>query len=377
MTENEKTADSVRIASIWIENYKGIDSLELDFPPPEVDDDPDIMVLGSENGVGKTSILECCALLLLAAVSKDEDEFAERLELQIFDHDYLDILIRAGAKEFSIGGKVTLSRNLIIECKISMDKSGEIKHERNLLKEESNMPQQFQNIVLSEDNSILEDLLGFSVEPVIQPTFLFFHSYRKLPEARPELGDVSENNLPNGQPYRRRRRRGVRRASQASQASLKTILLLAMMDQASLFEIKSNQAIGDAPSKMVFQKFNELMKGFADGEVLKLRPSDEGALDFRVTRNSEEVSENSFSLDSLSSGQKEIISTLFLIWHQTLNNPRVVLIDEPEKHLNARWHKSFVRYLKEFTPKNQYVIASHSEYVFNAVDSDRQITLTR
>ncbi|MDR0611567.1 MAG: AAA family ATPase, partial [Planctomycetaceae bacterium] len=57
---------SVKLRKLSIQNYKGIDSLELDFPPPDMPDDPDILIMGSENGLGKTSVLECCSLLLFA-----------------------------------------------------------------------------------------------------------------------------------------------------------------------------------------------------------------------------------------------------------------------------------------------------------------------
>ena len=55
----------VKFKSIDVCSYKGIDSLSIVFPNPLLDNDPDILVIGSENGVGKTSVLECCALIIL------------------------------------------------------------------------------------------------------------------------------------------------------------------------------------------------------------------------------------------------------------------------------------------------------------------------
>lgn len=51
-----------RLHRIEIRNYKALDALDLDFPAPLMTGDPDITVVGSANGVGKTSLLECCAL---------------------------------------------------------------------------------------------------------------------------------------------------------------------------------------------------------------------------------------------------------------------------------------------------------------------------
>jgi predicted ATP-dependent endonuclease of OLD family len=52
-----------------------------------------------------------------------------------------------------------------------------------------------------------------------------------------------------------------------------------------------------------------------------------------------------------------------------------VLIDEPELYLNAEWHWSLIRNMCQLAPDNQYIIATHSQDVFEAVDEDRRILL--
>ncbi|NQU64387.1 MAG: AAA family ATPase, partial [SAR324 cluster bacterium] len=65
----------------------------------------------------------------------------------------------------------------------------------------------------------------------------------------------------------------------------------------------------------------------------------------------------------------------FLIWHHTQKSPCVVLIDEPELHLNSQWHRGFVKKLINLAPHNQYIIATHSEDIMDSVDEDRRILL--
>jgi predicted ATP-dependent endonuclease of OLD family len=77
----------------------------------------------------------------------------------------------------------------------------------------------------------------------------------------------------------------------------------------------------------------------------------------------------------LSSGQKEMIATLFLIWKNTKKQPSIVLIDEPELHLNAEWHGDFVRQLYKLAPQNQYILATHSEEIFRSVDERHRSVL--
>lgn len=115
------------------------------------------------------------------------------------------------------------------------------------------------------------------------------------------------------------------------------------------------------------------MERFAGGRIDKLRPLSDGSLELRV-RPVDDPSA-SFSFDGLSSGQKEIISTLFLIWHATREAPGVVLIDEPELHLNAEWQRAFIQTLRLLNPRNQYIMATHSELIFNAVPEDRRFLL--
>jgi len=77
----------------------------------------------------------------------------------------------------------------------------------------------------------------------------------------------------------------------------------------------------------------------------------------------------------LSSGQKEIISTLYLIWKYTREIHSIVLIDEPELHLNHEWHSRFIQHLYEMAPDNQYIMATHSEKVFESAPPEKRVLL--
>ena len=53
-----KKRPSLALRRLEIHNFKAIDHVELEFPAPRFEDEPDIWVLGSKNGLGKTSILQ-------------------------------------------------------------------------------------------------------------------------------------------------------------------------------------------------------------------------------------------------------------------------------------------------------------------------------
>ncbi|MDA3787024.1 MAG: AAA family ATPase [Desulfobacula sp.] len=345
----------IKLRHLEIQNYKGIDDLVMDFPIPRLPGDPDILVMGSKNGLGKTSIMECCSLLLLA-LSIREDRFKLRDKSSMIDVP--DLIIRAGAQAVKISGDIVIGEDAIT-LQIRIDRNGVVKitgeNIHDIMMDKGLYDQS------ADTDDLIKAICGLSPNPVIEKTFLLFHSYRKVQEGNPELGMMV------GESQKVRRMPAFRRY-EMPMSEFKLQILRSLMNKADLFEFSEDQE----PDETI-DKLNELVKIYAGGTIRKLRPSADNTVDIRISVNN---GENSMTFDGLSSGQKEIISTLFLIWYHTKGNPSVVFIDEPELHLNAQWHRSFVKRLMELAPENQYIIATHSEDVMDSVDEDRRILLT-
>ena len=344
---------SIQIRRIAIQNYKGIDELELHFPPPKMPGDPDILVMGSENGLGKTAIIECCSLLLLAATLEEENFLlTDRYSIV----DVPDLLIRSDAQCAEIAGDIA-SGEETGAVKIRIDRRGNVNISGKSLRKKMEENERF----VSEEGlyDFINAISGFTPNPVVENTFLLFHSYRKVQEGNPELGMMVERD-------RSRRTRGGR-FSDFPMSEFKLRILRSMMGKARLFEFVEDQKPDDT-----VEQLNALMARYARGTIGKLRPSSDNTVDFRVQP---ERGGKSFTFDGLSSGQKEIISTLFLVWEHTKNNPSVVFIDEPELHLNAQWHRIFVKDLVSLAPQNQYIMATHSEEIMDSVAEDRRVLL--
>lgn len=349
MSDDKKTA--VYIRRIAITNYKGIDHLDLAFPEPLMAHDPDVMVLGSANGVGKTSVLECCALLLLAV-----DLGAYQLELSWEDFNSLDIpdlIIRAGSDVTTIAGDIEVygAREHV---EFHMERDGTLRFRCPTRTGE----RKSRNQVVA----ILHSIWGVTPEPVAVSTFAAFNSYRKVQQGFLDLGMMVEK------PGFRKRNPSIQSEQQAN--SFKVLMLRTMMGKADLFELDRE---AERDSDIATVKLNELFQRFAGGTVSRLRPSPDNAVDFRIEPDD---GGTPYTFDGLSSGQKEIISTLFLVWFYTINHPRTVLIDEPELHLNAQWHRTFVNSLLSLAPQNQYILATHSEFVMGSVDKERRVLLS-
>lgn len=344
----------IKIRRISIRNYKGIDELEMEFPTPRMPDDPDILVMGSRNGLGKTSIIECCSLLLLA-LSLPENRF--KLRDRYSTIDIPDLIIKAGSLAAEIAGDIVFGTESVT-VQLRIDHRGNVKIARESLQETM-----IEDDLLdpeSNTDDFMKAVCGVTSNPVIEKTFLLFHSYRKVQEGNPELGMMVERSS-----AQRRPPFGLRH--ELPMSAFKLRILRSLMRKADLFELDEDQEPEDT-----IKRLNELIRFYAGGEISKLRPSSDNTVDFRVKPVS---GGDSFTFDGLSSGQKEIISTLFLIWYHTKDNPSVVLIDEPELHLNSQWHRSFVKKLVSLAPQNQYIMATHSEDIMDSVNQDQRVLL--
>ena len=143
----KKSSGAVKIRRIRIVNYKGIDELEIEFPGPKMSGDTDASVMGSRNGLGKTSVLECCALLLIGvSLNPPEINLKNRRYLTV---DLPGMIIRAGASAARLEGDIVVEEK-IITSKMEIDRSGNIKIDskpKHLLKTEPPVSQDYMELV--------------------------------------------------------------------------------------------------------------------------------------------------------------------------------------------------------------------------------------
>lgn len=341
---SEQPRQGIRLKNLTIQNFKAFENFTIDFPPPRMKDDPDILVMGSSNGLGKTSILEACSLLYLATIP--EERLLNIRRYPRVTVDLPDLLIRSGAEEAFIEGTFVAANEENISGSLTIRRSGIFALDREARGISPSTPSPSDN-----DEAVANlffALMGISSNPLLLPQFMYFHSYRKIPEGRLELGQL---------------------VASASPITFKFEILRALMGREGLFE-----DFDATEAKEVLATLDRLLKEYARVNIGKLTLSPDSTIDFRVIPNNGNNGPSS-SFDSLSSGQKEIISTLFLIGRYGKKYPGIVLIDEPELHLNAEWHRSLIRHMYQLAPGNQYIIATHSEDVFSAVDKDRRILL--
>jgi predicted ATP-dependent endonuclease of OLD family len=159
------------------------------------------------------------------------------------------------------------------------------------------------------------------------------------------------------------------RTQELPTSRFKLEILHSMMSEANLFE-----EIEDVTAQEALEKLNHLLKVYANCRIAKLRATSNSTVEFRIVPLD---GETTFTFDALSSGQKEIISTLFLLWRYSNPHQGIILIDEPELHLNLELHRGFIKQLYKLAPQSQYLITTHSEGIFSSVDQEMRVLLTK
>ena len=195
--------EQIRLSHLKISNYKKIDSLEIDFPPPLMQEDPDILLLGSKNGGGKTSVLECCSLSILLGIF--QAQFTRRFnstdELPL---DIANLLVKAGQETANIEAKFEGHNKQYI---ISLAIDHQIRFSESYVAGDGDSDDKLFGFNRKDYPETLEyplnSIFAFSSEPLIIPPLLHFNSYRKVQESNPELGMMADD-YPRSYDMRRR-----------------------------------------------------------------------------------------------------------------------------------------------------------------------------
>ena len=347
---------ATKIERISIRNYKGIDSVEINFPKSRYEGEPEILILGSQNGLGKTSIIECCAMLLHESLGANmSPELRHGKMRRLTNEDGFGVtehMIMSGHNQAIINGDLKNKVKKNIELKVS---SKGFAINVNVGKEKKSNSDAIPYHFIEE--KLTELIFRIDINPIVNENFLLFNSFRMN-----KLGGLELDNI-FGQSR-------IGKYELRTLDTFKLIILRALMQKAKLFE----HDVHDDSADEVIQTLNKLLKVYAGGEIQKLCPLPKNTIDFRI---STEIGGNSISFDGLGSGQQQIISTLFLIWYNTNKDPKVVLIDGPELHLNAHWHKEFINNMISLAPHNQYIIATHSTDIMDSVPERHRLLLSK
>lgn len=116
----------------------------------------------------------------------------------------------------------------------------------------------------------------------------------------------------------------------------------------------------------VIQSINHVWQSFFPGKQFVVEPvgdQPEDGFDVFVVDGDDRL-----PIDVLSSGQLEIFTMAGALALEEFQQG-IILIDEPELHLDPQWHRTLLRALLYLKPDSQIIVATHSPEIFDSVKS--------
>jgi energy-coupling factor transporter ATP-binding protein EcfA2 len=341
MPENKKPR--LRIRKLSMENFRGIDHLELEFIDHH-NEALDLVVFAGGNGVGKTSVLE----MLLLILGQKEVWFGK---------DSLEDQVRFGTHDFILSVEIDRPNGEFMPTRLRVGRE-------ELLFSVTPVSLIGGGIAKEPSNEFWRQIFSFTR---LQVEYFPANRYTDN-KGRPDNDTLKPN--PNQD-----------RLSDLKEKLRNTYYRM----------LRSGQKTNDS-----FEKLQKMWRLFHGNEQeLDVIPVDNnpGSGDEVVIRDPKPIPSDITSLaqarelaptrddipkmvplDRLSSGQMALLSFAGpLVFRDKPVD--FVLIDEPEQHLHVQWQRFLLPALRELAPQAQFFVATHSEEILESVLSYERFIL--
>jgi len=380
----------MRLTLVHIKNFRGIENIELKF-------EQRVALIVGPNAIGKTSILEAIrvvkaillpryaeearqVLVAIGALSPNYQFGSQQVDLSAVAGDITKpVEIRMGVK-LSSAELTQLSNNAVQVAQALVRSSLAVNQDQaqlqlvqylsseegkaRLVDEERKATAYVQSLAenpeivlcltfnpstgaIQGDNQMAQTVLGVieGLQPPSKSLLSYFPADRAMPagEVNIQLGAADM---------------AAQVQSHVGQAATK----YQRLKQAFVNSLIYN----DAKTAKIKDEFNLIFSSLLDGKSFAgFQQSPIGALKVLVT---ESRSNRTFDIDLMSSGEKGLVLTMALIG-QTVGEGGIVMIDEPELHLNPAVCKKLVGYLCDRLGGShdlQFLLCTHSAEIFGA-----------
>jgi energy-coupling factor transporter ATP-binding protein EcfA2 len=343
----------MQITQLHIENFKGIDRLDISFLEEGTDRPRPLTMLLGDNGSGKTTVLQAIALVLSMATRKTEDPsrfdwpgfMAERVSSRghtrvvlavRFERDELDAI----AQVFSTWRDRNRRRTPSLYQALN-------RPEHHLVYENGRIDGYEHREVLSllEGRNLIRDLLR------TQPQWRSFYE---------RVGDVFWFD-------QNRSLMSLGREGQKGVGQLREFLVGWWGFHTSQRRTEASDYLG-----RLEKRFAEIFPGtsFVGIEPRSVDAAPSAADFYFLLKRGERV----YDLAEMSSGEQAIFPLLYEFVRQDIARS-VVLIDELELHLHPPQQQALLNALRRIGPDCQFIVTSHSPYLETIVPDDAEVRL--
>jgi predicted ATP-dependent endonuclease of OLD family len=321
--------NNIKVKKLKITNFKGIKDLELNFTYQNSDRILDNIVLYGINGTGKSTILEAIYICLTVGSLYSKNDNLKEIEKFLVNYISLGSeLIYNNEQEFIIKIQI-LANEKLIDATLNYHKN-------------NGLNWNIQNTLLLELNS-----------------FTYLSSYRILNPSRVKnAGDWNQilrsKDIPIYREYN-------------SYHSVKQYLVNLITDKK--LETLTSENIE------ILEKIKQSFKiFFPQKEFLEKLSRTSDTQDYRLMIKNEDGS--IVDLDQLSSGEREVISFFTYLCTKATNNS-ILIIDEPELHLHAKWQSIILYAIHNIFPNSQLFLATHSKEIHQSASESELFELEK
>jgi predicted ATP-dependent endonuclease of OLD family len=133
-----------------------------------------------------------------------------------------------------------------------------------------------------------------------------------------------------------------------------------LINEFEAFESKSRESY--QPLKEYLDTLN---KFFCDSSKEIYFEPETSELKFKILNKNGGIIADKRDIQSLSSGELQILILFTILkFNDTINNSKIIIIDEPELSLHPKWQEDFMKALEILTPADtQIIIATHSPLI--------------
>ncbi len=347
----------MRIEKLHIQNFRGFQDIELKFTKSN------LAVLIGINGAGKSSILDCLAIMLAQFVAKLRNLQVADIELSENDIK-LNSYSNVNTISILIGDTEEISWRMIEEGSSGQNHSNYdeienyIQHLQENLKSnpDLNLPVM---VYYQTHRMVLKNPYTFSLKKSKQEQYYQFHAYHKAFSSeinnfqdffdwfKEEEDYENEIRLRENPDYRNPKLEIIRRA------------ITNLLNKFSHHSFSNLRVV-----RSISQRF--------------IRNSGKPSL--TITKNNQD-----FKIEQLSDGEKMLLMLVTdLARRLAIANPNsqdallgegIVLIDEIDLHLHPQWQRNVIPSLTQTFPNCQFIVTTHSPQVLSEVKKENVFIL--
>ena len=353
----------MQITRLKIENFKGIDQLEISFLEEGTNRPRPLTVLLGDNGSGKTTVLQAIALVLSLATRKTEEPaglawpgfMAERVSSRGATRVEMDVRI----DQEELRATQALFDNWPNEARLKFPA---------VLSPELSLPPHMKVRLIYEKGTVKAHRILGSGSSVPDEFLLRGRSLlRDVVKVQPQWGNFSEEV---GDVYWFDQNRNLASVGSNARNGLERL----RESLVGWWGVHTSQRRNGTPDFLdrLQKRFAEIFPGTTfEGLAPRNLERAPSAADFYFLLKREG---RIYDLAEMSSGEQAVFPLLYeFIWQNIARS--VVLIDELELHLHPPQQQALLAALRKIGPDCQFIVTSHSPYLESVVPDEDEVRL--